>query len=165
MFLNEKLNNTKESRTHLSAKIRAAILLERHPHYIIVNVPEGTRNAVYKMETNGCDIVLECGYPSSLPVVDKNLYVAEHGRLPSIIFDIGLVKDGVVVAAIEVSCSHWLDQKKIKKIAKSNVIVLEVEAFHAQWSIENHNRLECENLILPIKPLVEFRRMRPGDIL
>ncbi len=153
-----------ESRTHIGAKQLVAHMLRTGPGHLLVNVLEGSRWSLYRMDVRGCAIVEECAYPSGESVTDKSLHVARHGRLPTMIFDVGLVKGGKVVAAIEVASSHWIDDKKRKKIDASDTIVLEVAAFTREWYVEDAARIQCENLFLPIKPLIEFRRMRIGEV-
>lgn len=153
-----------ESRTHLTAKALVANMLRNGPGHLLVSVQEGSRWSTYRMDVRGCSIVEECAFPSGEQVEDKSHYVARHGRLPSMIFDVGLVKGGKVVAAVEVASSHWIDVKKAKKIDASDTIVIEVAAFTREWYVDDAARISCENLFLPIKPLIEFRRMRIGEV-
>ncbi len=138
-------------------------MVRNGPGHLLVCALEGPRWSSYRMDVRGCTVVMECAYPSGESVTDKSLHVARHGRLPSMIFDVGLVKGGKVVAAIEVASSHWIDDKKRKKIDATDIIVLEVAAFTREWYVDDDVRIQCENLFLPVKPLVEFRRLRIGE--
>ena len=160
MQLYQISSGCRESKTHLSAKERVADMVENGPGYLLVCVCEGGRWSTYRMDVKGCKPVYECAWPTGEPVTDKNQYIVKHGRLPSMIFDVGLVRDSKVVAAIELSLSHWIDFKKASKIAASKLLVLEVHAYHEQWKINDLSRIECEKLFLPLKPALDFRRLK-----
>jgi hypothetical protein len=162
MQIYKKLTQGSESRTHYAAKDRAAEIC-RSSNRLVLNTFEVGRWTTYRMDLTGCEIVTECAYPSGESVENKSYYVAKHGRLPPMIFDVGVVKNGKVVAAVELALSHWIDAKKWAKIAVSPVIVIEAHAFHPQWIMDGNNKIECENLRVPLRPLVELRRILPGD--
>lgn len=159
-----ELTKGRESKTHLKAKDMVCGMISNGPGYLMVSAIEGGRWSTYRMDVSGCSAVPECAWPSGDSISDKNAYIVKHGRLPSMIFDVGLVRSGKIVAAIELSLSHWIDAKKTAKIAASGLLVLEVHAYHEQWMVSDLDRIECENLFLPIRPAVDFRRLRAGDI-
>lgn len=164
MMLSQKLKGGRESKTHLAAKEKVAAMVTGGHGYLLVSALEGGRWSTYRMDVSGCKAVTECAYPSGESVTDKNDHIVRHGRLPEMIFDVGIVKNGKIVAAVELSLSHWIDAKKTAKINASGLIVLEVHAYHEQWLVDDLARIECENLFLPVKPAVEFRRLRVGDM-
>ena len=164
MLIADKLKPNRESKTHLSAKAQVASMVTNGPGYLLVSAFEGGRWSTYRMDVSGSTAVTECAWPSGESVEDKNEYIVKHGRLPAMIFDVGIIKKGKLVAAVELSLSHWIDGKKAAKIRSTDLVVLEVQAYHEQWQIEDLSRIECENLFLPVKPAIDFRRLRVGDI-
>lgn len=154
---------SRESEYHRSAKTAVAAMLRNGPGFAIVCALEGGRWSSYRMDIKGCDIVVECSYPEGKAVPDAHLYYAKHGRYPKMIFDVGLVRDGKVVGAIEIVKAHWIDAVKRGKIEAAGIPVVEVSSRTSEWMVDDV-KLQAETFHLPLKPALEVRRMRIGDI-
>jgi hypothetical protein len=152
-----------ESEYHRSAKESVARMLRAGPGYLIICASEGGRWSSYRMDTAGTTPVVECGFPDGKAVPDAHAYYAKHGRYPKMIFDIGLVKDGKVVAAIEVVKAHWIDAAKQAKINEAGIPVIEVSSRTSDWMVDDV-KIQAETFTLPLKPALPVRRMRIGDI-
>lgn len=152
----------KESWTHCGTKELVCRMIETGPGYLLASAEEGGRWSTYRIGTSDCKVVPECAYPSGETVEDINRYIVRHGRKPHMIFDVGLIRDGQIVVAIEVSKTHWLDEKKIAKIKRTNVLVVEISSVQRDWYVDE-KRLECKNIFIPDKLLADFRRLRVGE--
>lgn len=137
-----------ESRMHREAKGLVADMIRRGPGHLIVSHEVDGRWESYRVNVAGLSVVVECGYPSGETIEDVHEYCAIHGRYPQMIFDVGLVRDGKVVAAVEVMKSHWIDDDKRRKILGSGVLVIGVTARSNDWAIDNV-RLDAHELIVP----------------
>lgn len=152
----------KESWTHCGTKELVCRMIKEGPGHLLVSAEEGGRWSTYRMDTKDCEIIPECGYPSGMSVEDKNQYIVKHGGLPKMIFDVGIKRNGKVIAAIEVSKTHWLDPKKIAKIQMSDVLVVEISSVQRDWYVD-YTRIDAKNIFIPRHPQIEFRRLRVGE--
>lgn len=152
----------KESWTHCGTKELVCRMIETGPGYLLASAEEGGRWSTYRIDTKGCKVVPECAYPHGETVEDINKHVVKHGRKPHMIFDVGLVLNGKIVAAVEVSKTHWLDEKKISKIRRTDVLVVEISSVQRDWYVDE-TRIDCKNLFIPDNLLIGFRRLRIGE--
>jgi hypothetical protein len=137
-----------ESRLHRQAKDLVSDMIKRGPGYLIVSHEVGMRWESTRVDVSDMEVITECGYPIAEEVPDFHYYCAVHGFYPEMIFDVGLARAGKVLVAIEILKSHWLDDKKRKKIRKSGVVVIAADAKTNDWSVDNE-RIEAREFIYP----------------
>lgn len=137
-----------ESRMHYEAKQLVADMIRRGPGHLIVSHEVDMRWESMRVDVSDMEVVVECSYPHAEECNDVHYYCAVHGYYPSMIFDVGLVRAGRVIAAIEILRSHWIDAKKRAKIIKSGILVIGVPAKSNDWEIDNV-RIEAREVIVP----------------
>lgn len=141
------LSNRTESGSHSRAKHALAALIGAHDHLIAHHETEDGYQSV-RFDIAGCDPVIECAYPSGLPCPDPDEYYADHRVWPDMIFDIGLIRDGAIVGAIEIMRSCWIDQRKDAKLRASPIWCIGVTDKMDLW-YTGGNRLDARYLRVP----------------
>lgn len=137
-----------ESRMHREAKELVGSMIRNGPGYINIACDDGVRISNWRLNTSGLEPIIECSYPNAAEISDADLYFAHHGHWPEMIFDVGLVRDGKVLAAFEIMKSHWIDDKKKKKIYRAGIIVIGVPAQSNQWYVSD-DRIDARLLMIP----------------
>jgi len=153
----------KESMAHARTKGLVADMIANGPGYLLISHAVDERWRTYRLDVGGLDVVIECAYPDATPCPDSDAYYAEHGHYPRMIFDVGLVWHGHVIAALEVMKSHWIDEVKRQKILASPVIVAGVTARPSDWLMDNA-RVESPDLIIPKKAAKIIHRIEIGAV-
>lgn len=137
-----------EGRMHYEAKQLVADMIRRGPGHLIVSREIGMRWESMRVDVSDMEVIVECGYPHAEEVVDVHYYCAVHGYYPEMIFDVGLVRNGKIMAAIEILRTHWIDAKKMAKIHRSGILVIGVDAKTNDWETDAV-RIEARGMVIP----------------
>src|SRR5882672_7504352 len=94
--------------------------------------------------------VIECAYPDGIAVSDVAAYRKKKGRLPKMIFDVGLVHQptGIVVGAFEIVRSNPLSVEKMRKIIAGDLFAVVIDAFEVdRGELLDSGRFDATKLV------------------
>lgn len=148
-----------EGRAHRTAKEMVARMARGGD--LIVSFEHDDRWHSYHFDTSGFKVVEECAYPSGEHIADSGAYFREHGHYPEMILDVGLVKDGRVIAGFEVVRTHGISPAKRERILTAGILCVCVKAEHWDWYIDER-RIEAFELILPRSAVGLLTPVRAG---
>lgn len=147
-------DGSRESVPHFDAKHLVARMAQENGNCFIVAVEGATRYWSYEMNIPNAKVVIECSEKGE-PIESMRDYRAKTGRLPLMVFDVGFVLDGTVVAAIEVVQAHGIDSRKAAKIYKAGILCVSVKAATYHWHVDNR-RIEAIHIVQPPNAVVKL---------
>lgn len=144
-----------ESSQHREAKLKIARMAAANGGLFIVAVEINERFQTFRLDLSGARVVIECD-ETGAEIPDANAHFAEYGRYPEMIFDVGFVRDGQVIAAIEIVRSSGITERKREKILRAGVLCVAVKATLQEWYVDD-SRIEAIQVIAPPQAKAHLR--------